>query len=282
MAFAGGDSKGLVALAIVGGVALSGCVALRPQPGVYDVRREPVRLHKFSMHLTLVKPAATRPPSALILYASGDAGWLGASKVVLEHMAEVGYTIAAYDSRELVSDIKRAGGEVSFAAAAAEIGALLVEAKRLSGLPASTPTIVTGFSRGASLVVFAAGEPSLQAHICGGVAMALTRESDYIIVPDAAHRPASIQLDGKGRILTYPAIARLGPIPIAVIQSAGDSYVPADEARRLFGPDTPTRRLYEVDARNHGFGGGREELLHALDESLAWITATLPRGDTGR
>jgi hypothetical protein len=138
--------------------------------------------------------------------------------------------------------------------------------------------IVAGFSRGANLVVFAGGVKSLQHHIAGAVAMALTRETDYLAPPAGANLPAAVQMDDKGRIQTYPAIDLFGSIPIAVIQSKGDSYVPADEARRLFGPNTPTRRLYEVNARNHGFSGGTDELIRDLDESLQWIESL---GQTG-
>jgi hypothetical protein len=60
-----------------------------------------------------------------------------------------------------------------------------------------------------------------------------------------------------------------------VIQSTGDKYVPATEARKLFRPDTPTRHLYSVEASNHGFSGGRDEMLKDLDDALAWITSML-------
>ena len=74
-----------------------------------------------------------------------------------------------------------------------------------------------------------------------------------------------------GRIQTYPAIERLGSIPLAIIQSTNDSYVPSAESRRLLGPDTATRRLYEVESRNHGFDGGREALMRDFDNALQWI-----------
>ena len=131
--------------------------------------------------------------------------------------------------------------------------------------------IATGFSRGANLVVLTAGIRSLQHHLGGAIAMALTRETDFLEAPDPGRRPPQLTLDEKGRIQTYPAIEQAGPLPFAVIQSKGDKYVPAEESRRLFGPDGDTRRLYEVDARNHGFGGGREELMRDLDDALKWI-----------
>ena len=141
-------------------------------------------------------------------------------------------------------------------AAAAVLDRVLTQAKRELGLPDATPTILTGFSRGSNLVVFSAGDRDLQRHLLGGIAVALTREADNITEPDPARRTPELQVDDQGRLQTYPAIKRLGALPFAVIQSAGDSYVPAGESRRLFGPDTPTRRLYEVDAKDHAFHGG--------------------------
>jgi len=244
---------------------------LASKPGVFEVQKKDATLATFTLPLTCVKPVHPRAPVYLILYATGDAGWMGASSAMFEHMAEQGFYIAAYDSREVVRAAKRSGHLTEIADAAAAVDSIIVQARGALGLPETTPVIVTGFSRGANLVVFTGGVKSLQHHVAGAVALALTRETDYLRAPDAAVRPAAVQVDEKGRIQTYPAIDLFGSIPIAVIQSKGDSYVPAEEARRLFGPDTKTRRLYEVNARNHGFGGGTEEMIRDLDESLTWI-----------
>ena len=72
---------------------------------------------------------------------------------------------------------------------------------------------------------------------------------------------------------TYPAIALAGGIPFAVIQSTGDSYVAADEARQLFGPDSSVRRFYRVKALDHGFRLGKKELMRDLDDALQWVEA---------
>jgi fermentation-respiration switch protein FrsA (DUF1100 family) len=259
--------------ALAASIALCGCVAIGPNPDRYDLKEVSVRLPHGELPMTLVKPVRPPDPEVMILFATGDAGWFGTSHVILKHLVDRGFVVAAYDSRRVVSGMENAKEPVTFERAAAGVETVLVASKKALGLPDATPVIVTGFSRGANLVVFAAGEPSLQRHIAGGVAVALTAESDYIQPPDPAHRSPAIQLDAKGRILTYPAIARLGSIPLAVIQSAGDKYVPAAESRRLFGPDTATRHLYEVDASNHGFSGGQEAMLKDLDEALAWIVS---------
>jgi len=148
-----------------------------------------------------------------------------------------------------------------------------MQAKRELGLPDNTPTIFIGFSRGSNLVVFAAGEPDLQRHLLGGIAVALTREEENLMPPNPAIRSPTVQTDSIGCLQSYPATQRLGTLPLAVIQSAGDKYVHAKESRRLLGPDTPMRRLFEVDAENHSFKGGHEALLRNLDNALTWIIA---------
>ena len=123
------------------------------------------------------------------------------------------------------------------------------------------------------MVVFGAANKKMQPVLAGAVAVALTREADYLGAPDPSVHLPGIERDEKGQIQLYPAIARVGSLPIAVIESTGDKYVPAAEARRLFGPDTPTRRLYSVEASNHGFSGGRDELMRDLDAALEWIAS---------
>ena len=249
----------------------------------YDEREEEVRLPNRSLHLRCARPKTPRSPTFLVIFASGDGGMRGGSKAIYKHMAEQGHYVAAFSSREALKPVKSSGKLMTFPELAADIAALMREGRRLLELPESTPTVVSGVSRGASMVVFAAGEPSLQPNVCGAVAIALTRETDNTKAPDPAERGTSIRLDEKGGILLYPALERLGSIPVAVIQSTHDNYVPSAESRRLMGPDTPTRRLYEVEASNHSFGGGQDKMLRDVDKALNWIAAAIKApGGTGK
>jgi fermentation-respiration switch protein FrsA (DUF1100 family) len=258
-------------------VALGGCQEIPPHPGLYDVRVVPMKLSQISLPVTLVTPRSQRHEGLLILFATGDDGWFFTSRYLLEHLAESGYTIAAFDSTLITSAADNQHARLQPDQAASSMDMLLLQAKRELALTADAPTVITGFSRGATFVVFAAGEPELQDHLVGGVALALTRQSDYLEPPSIAERPDWLQLDERGRLLTYPAIARLGAMPIAVIQSAGDSYVPAAESRRLFGPDTATRRLYEVNSHYHSFIFSLGETYRCLDEAIDWVVSTSNR-----
>jgi type IV secretory pathway VirJ component len=250
---------------------------LSSKPGVYDASHESIEVPTRTFDITYVKPAVPRPTPTLVIFATGDAGWMGASRQVFEHMAEKGYYLAGFDSRKAIAPNRDTGERMSIPDAGVALDAMFVHAKRALGLPETTREIVVGDSRGATMVIFAAAEKHLRAGVAGAIAIALTREADYLRAPPPADRDPAIHVDDKGRIQIYPVLDRLDTIPIAVIQSTHDRYVPSAESRRLMGPDTSMRRLYEVKARNHGFDGGRDQLLKDLDDALNWIEATSVR-----
>ena len=95
-----------------------------------------------------------RRPDTYWLYIIIIAGWLGASKVVFDHMAMRGYYVAGYSSREAVKAIKRSGVMMTPVEAASVVNSAIGEAKRALGLPEKTPTILTGISRGASMTLW--------------------------------------------------------------------------------------------------------------------------------
>jgi len=266
--------------AVMGGLVLLGTAAcglhLESEPGVFDVRHEKLELSMGSLEFTYVTPATPKSPVYLVIFASGDAGWIGASGLVFEHLARSGYYVAGYNSHEGVRRVKDAGKNLPITDAALDIASIVSQAREELNLPEETPTILTGFSRGASMVIMGAAVRKIQPLLAGAVAMSLTKEADYVRTPKGATLPRGIQLDEKGRLLTYPLLELLGSLPIAVIQADGDKYVPASEARTLFGPDTPTRRLYTVENSAHSFGGAHDVLLHDLDDALAWLKTAKP------
>jgi hypothetical protein len=76
----------------------------------------------------------------------------------------------------------------------------------------------------------------------------------------------------------YEYLTQLGNLPIAVVQSTHDQYLPAANAREQFGSDTPSRWLQEIDAANHNFGGARSQMYDAIQAALNWVT-TRPAGE---
>ena len=48
------------------------------------------------------------------------------------------------------------------------------------------------------------------------------------------------------------------------------------QASTLLGPDTPTLRLYTVEASDHGFSNARPQLMQNLDDALHWVEQEAP------
>lgn len=251
-------------------LACGACAGLQSKPGVYEITTEHFKEGPRRIPLIYAKPAQVKHPGEVVVFATGDGGWRSVSLDVFDHLAALGYMCAGINSPDAVKPVKRAGEKMSTAQAAERVNASFAQAKRAFGLPASTPVIVVGFSRGATLVAFSALHPELRDQVRGAIALALTREADYLRAPPAERAP-NIQVDKKGRIQIYPALKFLGSTPVAIIQSTKDPYVPAAESRQLLGPDTPTLRLYEVESSGHRFGGAEEKMMADVDDALSWI-----------
>jgi len=273
------------ALATIGLILCStGCMCRLSIPASVCVQRSaegplPGRMPR----LCLVSSVTPRSPAALILYATSDGGWSGTSKALFRHLAERGYPLVGISSRNYLKGVGRDREFITPDRLAEDLASIIATAKRDLNLPDATPTILVGMSRGAGLMVVAAAQQALQPRPAGAVALSLTRETDYVRHHlmwrrRSAKRAASTMADG--RVLTYPRLKSAFDMPIAVIQSTHDRYLPAAEARVLFGPDTGARRFIEVESRSHGFGGARDAMFRELDGALDWVESVMPRGGT--
>jgi len=255
-------------------LALVGCAGpLHSKPGAYTARTVPVRFAGRDLRVTYVTPGTPRSREVLILFATGDAGYWGVSGQIAAHLAGERYFLVTYDARHLVARERKSGTLAKIQEVAALYDTMLVDARRSLGIPDSVPVIVTGYSRGANMVVLSAGIESLRHHLAGAIAIALTRRADYLERPTPADPLSSVLVDEQGRIQTYAAIPSAGRLPFALIQGTEDSYIGAKEAHELFGPDTDRRRFYAI-AGGHSFGGSaRDKLMRDLDDALSWVQA---------
>jgi dienelactone hydrolase len=214
-------------------------------------------------------------PGYLVVFTTGEDGWSGTSAALFQHLADQGYTLAGFSAPQILAPLVSDGKLIHTRDAAHGLEEMYALARRHLGLAATTPVVVVGFSRGATAVAFTAAHPELKDDFAGAVAIALTREADYLHVPERERGPA-VKVDSHGRLQLYPAVKLLASKRLAVIQSTHDSYVPAAESRQLLGSDTPTLRLYTVESKNHGFTDARDNLMAALDDALRWVEQAAP------
>jgi Bacterial virulence protein (VirJ) len=215
--------------------------------------------HTITLHLSL---PPVHPAAPLILFATGDGGWSGSGTDLFQQIAGWGYPTAGFDAGDYVNHL--GDSPVRPSVVAADYLRLIHAADAALNLPPPTRVVLAGDSRGADLIVVAAAQPAVQRRLAGVLAIALTAEEEYVHVP-APDGSALAMFD------TYGALPAIGPVPVAVVQSTNDSYVPAAEARRKFGPDSHVRRLIPIPSSDHDFDGGTDELYARMHACFQWI-----------
>ena len=145
------------------------------------VRRAAGRFGDYSLSLHLSRPCTIDAAHPLLLYATGDGGWRGKDKDAFEHMTALGVS-AGRLQRARLPEAPRA--DAARDAAARRRARLRADDRAgedtSSGCPTDMPTVLVGVSRGSGLAVAAAGDPALQRSLVGVVAIALTREEEYV------------------------------------------------------------------------------------------------------
>jgi pimeloyl-ACP methyl ester carboxylesterase len=209
-------------------------------------------LHGHLLTLHLVKPPANTLP--LIVYATGDGGWKRKDLHTYEEMKSWGYPIVGFSSPDYLKHLGRGVKTLSPEELARDYSAVIDFAESRLSMAGSTPVILVGVSRGAGLSIAAAGQEPLRRQLAGVVAVGLTREEEFVEMPDL-----------------YGSLPTLGPLPLAVVQSTHDGYIPATQAQQLFGADSEIRQFHAVAAKNHNFSDARQAMYDAIRASLTWI-----------
>lgn len=229
--------------------------------------------HPLTLHFAngAAGPDAALKP--LIVFATGDGGMHRKDLSTYQHLVSWGYPIVAFDAHDYVKHLGRETETTTPERLASDYAQIIETARQVLALGGAHPVVLVGVSRGAGLSVVAAGEGGLRGAVSGVIAVALTQEEEYV----QWYRRLAHEGDAhRVMVNVYEYLALLEELPLAVIQSTRDHYLPAETARMLFGVDAPHRRLIAIDARNHSFGGAREQLYAALQSALAWVTGSVP------
>ena len=185
------------------------------------------------------------------------------------HLGAWGYPLVGFDARDYVKHLGPSDTTTP-ARLAEDYRAVIGAARQTLRIDRARPVVLVGVSRGAGLSVVAAGE--LRDAISGVVAIALTREEEYV----RWYRRLLVLPRREVMVDVEEYLPQLGDLPLAVVQSSRDNYLPGADARVLLGPDGPRRWLQVVEARNHSFSGARQVMYQATHRAIAWIEDRIP------
>jgi pimeloyl-ACP methyl ester carboxylesterase len=253
----------LVALLICA-TAISGCAA-HARPLVPD-RFVILNGHSLRLHFANAEAPVMRP---LLVYATGDGGMHRKDLDTYRHLVSWGYPIVGFDARDYVKHLGPGSDTTTPRRLASDYARIIDSARKTLGIDARRPVVLIGVSRGAGLSVIAAGQ--LRQVVSGVVAVALTHEEEYV----RWYRRLRVLREQRRAVMVdvYEYLVRLRDLPLAVVQSTHDHYLPAAKARVLFGPDTQRRWFQSIEADNHNFRGARGLMYNAVHAALTWVTA---------
>lgn len=242
-------------------ITISSCAA-NPRPAVPD-QFVSLNSHSLQLHFENADAGQARP---LIVYATGDGGMHRKDLDTYRHLAALGDPIVAFDARDYVKHLGKDTPTTTPERLARDYSQIIMHARQTLGLDDHRSVVLVGVSRGAGLAVVAAGQ--LRDSIAGVVAVALTQEEEYV----RWRRHLLLEPRPLVMVDVYEYLAELGNLPIAVVQSTHDQYLPAAAARKQFGPDTPSRWLQAIEASNHNFSGARVQMYEAVESAVRWIS----------
>jgi alpha-beta hydrolase superfamily lysophospholipase len=234
-----------------------------------------VRVRGKVIPVQVYSPPPGTTPRGTIFMGSGDAGWVGLGVELSEDLAKDGYIVVGINVRRYLQNFRVGKAHLTtedVPADYAEIERFLLEQKVIT-----TPVIMSGVSEGAALAVLAASSPANHAWISGVITLGLPRTAEL------AWRwmdvMSFITKNDPDEPSFEPAqyIAAVSPIPIYMLQSRKDEFVPERDFRMFEQTAAMPKQLVLIDASNHRFTDKKPELKTQLRAGLTWLKA--PTGD---
>jgi alpha-beta hydrolase superfamily lysophospholipase len=207
---------------------------------------------------------ADGPPT---IVASGDGGWIHLGPHVAELLATRGFFVVGFDVKAYLAGFTTDAATLRPVDEPRDFKALAAFASAATG----RKPIVIGVSEGAGLSVLAAADPDTKAVLGGVVGLGLPdrnelgwRWKDSLIY--LTHRPPN-----EPAFSSSGLVAAVAPLPLALMVSTHDEFVPLAETQRIFARASEPKRLWVVDAVNHRFSNNLPEFDARLMEAIAWV-----------
>jgi alpha-beta hydrolase superfamily lysophospholipase len=212
------------------------------------------------------------PDGTPVIVSSGDGGWIHLGPHVAEMLAARGFFVVGFDVR---------GYLASFTAEADGLRPADVpgDYKRVAAFAAAgtgRKPVLIGVSEGAGLSVLAATDPEVKSAFAGVIALGLPDRNELGWHWKDALIYLTHRVPNEPTFSAADIVAALAPLPLALVQSRHDEFVPLAETQRIFDRASPPKQLWIVDASNHRFGNNLPDLDNRLMEALEWIRHNQP------
>ncbi len=258
--------KQLVVAAIILAILLAPAVVARgPRKVSFALRGVNQTLYVYDP-----QPGKADPPVALV--ASGDGGWHLFITEIGEHLASRGYPVIGLDSKEYLESLSKPKA-LEPALVTSDFAALIRFAQKESQRKSA---VLVGWSEGSGLAVLGALDPATRPNLRGVVAIGLPELNELAWRWSDAVIYMTHKVPNEPTFNSKDYVGKVAPLPLAIIQSTHDDFVPVATAREIYARAQEPKQFILIDARSHRFDGQREAFWQALDGALAWFE-TVPK-----
>lgn len=248
-------------------VSLLMMAAPPPISSAQVVQRLSIRGHE---QLLRVYGPASGPP---VIVSSGDGGWIHLGPHVAELLAARGFFVVGFDVKAYLAGFTAETATLRRADEPGDYKTLAAFASASTGRKA----VLVGVSEGAGLSVLAATDPQTKAVIAGVVGVGLPdlnelgwRWKDSLIY--LTHR-----VPNEPTFSATTTVAAVAPLPLALVQSTHDEFVPLADTQRIFEHALAPKQLWTVEADSHRFSNNLPGFDATLMEAIEWIRRNQPR-----
>lgn len=202
-----------------------------------------------------------------VVVASGDGGWLHLAPHVAQMLASRGFFVVGFDTKAYLESFTTSRSTLQTTDEPRDFQILADFAARGS----TRKPILIGVSEGAGLSLLAATDPQTRSRIDGVIGLGMPdlnelgwRWKDSIIY-------LTHTVPNEPTFRTSANAAQVSPAPLAAIHSTHDEFVPVSEIQRVLAAAKEPKRLWIINAADHGFSNNLPELDRTMTEAIAWV-----------
>jgi fermentation-respiration switch protein FrsA (DUF1100 family) len=224
-------------------------------------------------HSQLVRLFGTPGAGAPVIVSSGDGGWIHLGPHVAEALAARGFFVIGFDARAYLQSFTSRSSTLRPDDVAADYRELARYATR--GSPVRP--LLVGISEGAGLSVLAAADDATKSLVSGVIAIGLPDQNELGWRWKDAWIYVTHGVPNEPTFSSAAFVGRVSPLPLGVIHSTRDEFVPAAQIRSMMDRAVSPKQLWMIDAADHRFSDNLPELDRRLLDAIAWVTGSHPR-----
>lgn len=202
----------------------------------------------------------------IVLFAPGDGGWRGFAITIAQQLAAQGNDVYALDTKRYLSSFTHKETHLTPPEVMQDFQTLAAQ------LPHSKTEKVTlvGWSTGAGLTVLAAANADKTLYD-GLIAISLGKRNilGWRCWDNWTYLTGKPPNEPTFTTETY--LPLVTPLPVCIVQSSNDQFIPTPDAEELFVQSRKPKRFSLIHAGNHSFAGNHAEFFASLQEGLRWI-----------